>query len=66
MALPAMTRAELGMLLAASEQGGLDVGILLGPARSPGAPINMDPPSALQPRDEAARLEIAAIPIGAA
>ena len=54
------------MLLAASEQGGLDVGILLGPARSPGAAIDMDASSVLQPRDEAARLEIAAIPIGAA
>ena len=50
-----MPRAELGMLLAAFEQAGLDVAILVGPVRAPGAAIDMGAPSVLQPRDEAAR-----------
>src|SRR6185369_18094601 len=54
-ALPAMAGAELGMLLAAVEQGGLDVGILVGPMRGSGAAIDVGPPSVLQPGDEAAR-----------
>ena len=43
------------MLLVAFEQAGLDVAILVGPLRAPGAAIDMSAPSILQPRDEATR-----------
>lgn len=55
MTLPAMPRAELGMLLAGVEQPGLYVGILDRPMRPPGATLDVGASSVLQPRDQAAR-----------